>query len=506
MANRFSIEAVVKAIDRITAPFSKMGRSIKDFAKKAERALRTVDRAVGKVVGALKKAGSIAFKGLTVGVTAATAAVVSFTKEFAKIEDAEAAFTPLLGGAENARQAVEDINKAAAETPFRFEDLASATQTLVGLGGVAQDDIIPTLKMLGDTAGGSAQKLQGITVAYSQIRAGGKAMGNDLMQLINNGVPLLAELADMWGVNTVVAKEMVSEGRATAEEVEKAFRRMTTSGGKFFQGMLLASRTTTGLWSTFQDEMGQAQAAIGKGLSPVVKELIKEMTVVAQSVKAWAQANEGLIAQRVGDWVKYIRENFDKFVTIGKRIAIVTGVILGLIVALKSFILVMTAVNLVMAANPVALIVIGVMALIAALAAAVIYWDDIKEAAGLAIDYIVTKWDNLVNAVKDASTAVSDFFDNFLTTGPLAKVVNFSANLFEQGLAAGFGQQGATNGNQGSPAPMQMVSPESRVARSIEETRNTSTAEVTIKDTTGRAEVTSGTLGRGVKLMASGGA
>ena len=50
----------------------------------------------------------------------------------------------------------------------------------------------------------------------------------------------------------------------------------------------------------------------------------------------------------------------------------------------------------------------------------------------------------------------------------------------------------------------QMVSPQARVARTIEETRQTSSAEVTIKDQTGRAEVTRGSLGPLINLQPSG--
>ena len=49
-----------------------------------------------------------------------------------------------------------------------------------------------------------------------------------------------------------------------------------------------------------------------------------------------------------------------------------------------------------------------------------------------------------------------------------------------------------------------VISPAERTARSIEEQRSTSTAEVTIKDDTGRAEVTGGTLGPGIKLQPTG--
>ena len=50
----------------------------------------------------------------------------------------------------------------------------------------------------------------------------------------------------------------------------------------------------------------------------------------------------------------------------------------------------------------------------------------------------------------------------------------------------------------------QIVSPQERIARQIDEQRTTSSAEITITDETGRAEKTSGEFGKGVTLQRSG--
>ena len=68
----------------------------------------------------------------------------------------------------------------------------------------------------------------------------------------------------------------------------------------------------------------------------------------------------------------------------------------------------------------------------------------------------------------------------------------------------GAGQQAANDSAMNGGTESQMVSPQDRVARSIEEQRTTSSAEVTIRDETRRAEVTGGELGNGIKLQASG--
>ena len=70
------------------------------------RGLRKVDRALDSVVGGLKRGAGTAVKFATIGIGTLTAAVGLLVREFSKVEDAEAAFTPLLGGAKKAKEMV----------------------------------------------------------------------------------------------------------------------------------------------------------------------------------------------------------------------------------------------------------------------------------------------------------------------------------------------------------------------------------------------------------------
>ena len=53
MAGRFSVEAVFKAVDRVTAPVTKMQNKIGKFTRSVERNLRKVNKAFGKFAGLL---------------------------------------------------------------------------------------------------------------------------------------------------------------------------------------------------------------------------------------------------------------------------------------------------------------------------------------------------------------------------------------------------------------------------------------------------------------------
>jgi hypothetical protein len=127
-------------------------------------------------------------------------------------------------------------------------------------------------------------------------------------------------------------------------------------------------------------------------------------------------------------------------------------------------------------------------------------------AAGAAL--IIKYWSPIKTFFKDLWAGVVSIFDYSISKimGFIDKVKSIAGiiSIVGGGVASalGFGGDAGSDGASGGP---QIVSPQDRVARSINEQRTTSSAEVTIRDESGRAEVTGGNLGRGVFLTPSGG-
>jgi len=101
MAGRFSVETVFKAIDRVTAPVKRMQTSVGRFSRNSARSLRSVNKTIDSVTSSLKRGTSAAVTFGTIGVGAITTSIGLLVREFSKVEDAQAAFTPLLGGAKS---------------------------------------------------------------------------------------------------------------------------------------------------------------------------------------------------------------------------------------------------------------------------------------------------------------------------------------------------------------------------------------------------------------------
>lgn len=489
MAGRFSVEAVFKAIDEITAPVSKMSRSIGRMTRKAEKDLRGLSRTADKFTGSLKSAGAVA----SVGVAAVAGAVTLLMGEFSKVEDAEAAFTPILGGADRARKLVDELNNTAASTPFQFENLAGAASQLLPVMNGDIENTIRTMRMLGDTAGGNAQKLDSITRGYTKAMLKGKVDMESLNMIAEAGVPIFQDLADVMGMKTGEKFfKTISSGKVTTDQLTKAFEKLTGEGGKFFQGMEIASRTTSGLWSTFKDNISLTAAELGGAIAPVVKDVIVQMTELAKRIRVLVGENRELIAQKVGDFFKFITENAGGILKTIKYVGIAIGVLLTLVTILKIVIGVMTVVNLVMSLNPIGLIVIGVAALIAGFTALVVWIDDVVagfDSMPVVIQAILAPIEILVRAIKFVKDSIA-----FIAKGGIGSFI--------------FDLINGSGDNQAAQTPQTyMVTPQDRTARTTEETRQTSTAEVTIRDETGRAEIRQhGVPGNATIKMASTGA
>lgn len=267
----------------------------------------------------LKDTARTAFYGAAAAATFLGAAIWKVSKAFSVIEDAEAAFTPLLGGAKRAGDMVERLNTLAAKTPFEFQDLAGTAKQLLPLMDGDIQRTIDLTQMLGDAAGGNAQKMASVVRGYTRVLMIGKANRESLNIISEAQVPIYAQLTKVLGyANNAKMFDALSAGKISAEDVTKTFKAMTSEGGIYFRGMEIASRTLSGKLSTLSDDATMAMAAIGEQLSPVLKDLVDDASGVAQSVRAWAKANGALIRTKFAEYVRDIRDFIAGVVSFGK--------------------------------------------------------------------------------------------------------------------------------------------------------------------------------------------
>ena len=90
------------------------------------------------------------------------------------------------------------------------------------------------LQAIGDVSMGDTQRFNSLTLAFSQMSAAGKLMGQDLNQMINAGFNPLQIMADKTGKSIAALKDEMSKGAISAEMVQQAFIDATSASGKFY--------------------------------------------------------------------------------------------------------------------------------------------------------------------------------------------------------------------------------------------------------------------------------
>lgn len=127
---------------------------------------------------------------------------------------------------------VTDYAKA---SPYGKSDLIDAQKTMMGFG-MSGDKSFNTLKQIGDIAMGDAQKMQSLTLAFSQATSAGKLQGQELLQMINAGFNPLNEITKRTGESMASLKDRMSKGTFSATELAKAFEYATDEQGLFYKG------------------------------------------------------------------------------------------------------------------------------------------------------------------------------------------------------------------------------------------------------------------------------
>lgn len=271
MNKEFTLKMVIQAIDQVTAPARKMGQAFGDMVRRANlqrlvAALQRVRERISAVAAAAGAAGKRLrdMGGAAIGkITAPLGILGGFAlKAAADMETLEVAFQSMLGGADAAKTMVKDLADFSARTPFQLEGIGSAAKQLLSFG-VAQGDVMNSLKFLGDIAAGANVPLENMASIFGKAKAKGKAMTEELLQLSDQGIPIIDVLAKKLGRSKSEIFELASAGRISFKTFSSALQSMSAEGGIFANQMEKQSGTLAGLFSTVLDNVKNALAVVG---------------------------------------------------------------------------------------------------------------------------------------------------------------------------------------------------------------------------------------------------
>lgn len=199
-----------------------------------------------------------------------------------------------LVGKDMAGNLIPQIKELAKISPLTMSDMVGAEKMMLGFN-IQAEDTIKYLKALSDVSMGDSQRFNSLTLAFSQMSAAGKLMGQDLNQMINAGFNPLQIMADKTGKSISTLKEEMAKGAISAEMVQQAFIDATSAGGKFYNMSENASKTINGQLSMMQDAINTVFNELGTKSEGVIMDGIQMTTSLIQNYETVGKVLTGLV-------------------------------------------------------------------------------------------------------------------------------------------------------------------------------------------------------------------
>ena len=193
-----------------------------------------------------------------------------------------------------AGQLIPQIKELAKISPLTMSDMVGAEKMMLGFN-IQAEDTIKYLKAISDISMGESSKFNSLTLAFSQMSAAGKLMGQDLNQMINAGFNPLQIISEKTGKSIATLKDEMSKGAVSAEMVQQAFIDATSAGGKFYNMSENASKTINGQLSMMQDALDSVFNELGTKSESVIMDGIQMTTSLIQNYETVGKVLAGLV-------------------------------------------------------------------------------------------------------------------------------------------------------------------------------------------------------------------
>lgn len=264
-------------------------RKLKDEQKLYQKETETVVNANEKM--------SLSF-GKLLGVIGGVAALKKLGSEIIRVrgefQSMQTAIETMVGK-DVASQIIPQIKELAKISPLTLTDMVGAEKMMLGFN-IQTEDTIKYLKSISDISMGESSKFNSLTLAFSQMSAAGKLMGQDLNQMINAGFNPLQTISEKTGKSIAILKDEMSKGAISAEMVQQAFIDATSAGGKFFGMSENASKTINGQLSMMQDAMDNAFNEMGQKSEGIIMSGIQLTTSLIENYETIGKVLVGMIA------------------------------------------------------------------------------------------------------------------------------------------------------------------------------------------------------------------
>ena len=299
-----ALEGIRAAQERLNRGTIEGEHQWQKYEAAANRVIKTLNKLEGNnsVLSSLmdKTKGFISQVTMAFGLMTGVFGAVNFAKSLYRITSEfqlqQRALAAIIQNTREANVLFKQMQNLAVTSPMKFMDLNKYAKQLAAFR-IETTNLYDSLKMLGDISVGVGVDMDRLILAYGQVKAANYLRGQELRQFSEAGVNILGGLQQYYqevkGISLTINEifDSVSKRKVLFEDVDAVLKRMTQSGGAFFNMQLIQSQTLYGqmqkVGDLFQIEMNKVGSSTTGILTAAVKflqGLIKNMKLVIDLV------------------------------------------------------------------------------------------------------------------------------------------------------------------------------------------------------------------------------
>lgn len=198
----------------------------------------------------------------------------------------------LLRSSAKAEAIWKNISNLALKSPFKVQELATATKQMAAYG-IEADQLYHKTKMLADISAGLGVEMSRLILAYGQVKAANFLRGTELRQFTEAGIDMLGQLSAYFteiegrAVTTAEVFERISKRMVLFEDVDQVLTRITSRGGTFYKMQEEQAKTLRGNISNLKDEIALMFNEIGESNGGALLAIVKMIRSIVEHWRVW---------------------------------------------------------------------------------------------------------------------------------------------------------------------------------------------------------------------------
>lgn len=269
---RAAMSRVGGSVSTVTGSFGRMGESVQGITSRVGGAIRR--GMIAPVGGLMRAIAPLAGAAGLIGLGKAAIGAAD------NMDSTRRTLDGLYGSAAQARDMMGRLSRLSKSSPIEYQAYSEAAQQLayMGLKGKDAEGVLRNVGSAIVASGKGSEAMGQASRAMLKMVNSGKVYAAQLNQISDTGVPVFDSLAKHFNTNVAHVREMVSAGKVSIDDVMDSIK---SAEGPVFQSMIKASQKASGSmsnqWKIFKDNAVQALGRVATPLLGVITPAIQKL-------------------------------------------------------------------------------------------------------------------------------------------------------------------------------------------------------------------------------------